>query len=427
VTLPDPSVAVAGDTTGATSNGDGSCQNGNAAPDAVYELTAAVTGVLDLTLNSAADLGVYVRTACGDVASELGCADLDPTMESLTVPVKAGDKVFIFVDGYDNTQFGPYTLDVKSRATVCGDSVVEGIEQCDPPDGMTCDASCKTVPEAGHCADGIDNDGNNFIDCEDPACAADAACPIATECSAAKPAVASNAGDTTSTKHDFVGTCVGGAANEQLYSYSNAVPGVLSATLSGGAVNNLGLYVRTTCADGTTEIACDNHQTAPDDEVMSIAVPGANKALTLFVDGASMSDAGPFTFTTTFTPATEIEPNDDAAHAGTPSNNFVGILYPAADSDWVKVAVPGPTSTITAETVDLGTGACAAKGEDTKLEIYDTDGTTVIDSNDDGGAGYCSLLTVPALKAGTYYVRVFASDLSSSPTMGYKLNVTVTP
>jgi cysteine-rich repeat protein len=59
--------------------------------------------------------------------------------------------------------------------TVCGDGVVVGAETCDdgnrtPGDG--CDENCRIEPGATeNCDDGVDNDGNGLVDCEDPGCA----------------------------------------------------------------------------------------------------------------------------------------------------------------------------------------------------------------------------------------------------------------
>jgi hypothetical protein len=64
---------------------------------------------------------------------------------------------------------------------VCGDGVVDGSEQCDPPSSSssqcasgglctpTCECCVTTGPEAGHCGDAKDNDCNGLTDCKDTA------------------------------------------------------------------------------------------------------------------------------------------------------------------------------------------------------------------------------------------------------------------
>src|SRR5262249_27344865 len=64
-----------------------------------------------------------------------------------------------------------------SGCAFCGDGVVGAGEQCDPPNGLTCDAQCQNIPEAGNCADGADNDLDGLVDCADPDCVGDPNCP----------------------------------------------------------------------------------------------------------------------------------------------------------------------------------------------------------------------------------------------------------
>ncbi len=49
--------------------------------------------------------------------------------------------------------------------------MLEKPEECDPPDGVTCDANCKIIlgPE-NICDDLFDNDNDNFHDCIDTDC-----------------------------------------------------------------------------------------------------------------------------------------------------------------------------------------------------------------------------------------------------------------
>src|SRR5439155_23287733 len=148
----DPSM-VMGDTTGKSSNGDGFCQNSDNAPDDVYQITAPADGALDIELDSMADLGLYVRTACDDPDSEIDCADdtIGAGHESLKVTVTKGQTYFIFVDGFTNADFGPYSLSMSTHAVVCGDMVVDPGEDCDPPDMIHCDSMCQQIPEMGRC------------------------------------------------------------------------------------------------------------------------------------------------------------------------------------------------------------------------------------------------------------------------------------
>jgi hypothetical protein len=120
-------------------------------------------------------------------------------------------------------------------------------------------------------------------------------------------------------------------------------------------------------------------------------------------------------------PLDSFEPDDTAATArtittdGTPQeHNFT----PAGDVDWVKfAAVAGEPYVI--QTSDLA-GDC-----DTILELYDTNGSTLLTSNDDYGSSERSLITYIFSTPGTYYARVhhYRSNRSGHGTR-YDLSVT---
>jgi hypothetical protein len=59
--------------------------------------------------------------------------------------VTAGTHYSVYVDGVGGSE-GPYTLKVKSVAMPsCGDGFPDAGEECDPPNGTTCDAQCKVI------------------------------------------------------------------------------------------------------------------------------------------------------------------------------------------------------------------------------------------------------------------------------------------
>ncbi len=77
------------------------------------------------------------------------------------------------------------------ECAVCGDGVVTGDETCDPPDGVTCDASCHVIvgPESD-CGNLWDDDQDGLYDCQDPtSCQGTPACtpgstPVGGACAA---------------------------------------------------------------------------------------------------------------------------------------------------------------------------------------------------------------------------------------------------
>ena len=95
-------------------------------------------------------------------------------------------------------------------------------------------------------------------------------------------------------------------------------------------------------------------------------------------------------------------------------------FYPAGDEDWlVLAAVPGEEYVI--KTQDLLDGA------DTVLELYDSDGTTLLDSNNNRDAStLSSLLRVVPTIPQQYYVRTFRYAETPMPIGEYgKYNLTV--
>jgi hypothetical protein len=86
--------------------------------EAIFTYSPPSSGALLVTLQSATDQGVYVRGACVDPASEMGCLDDQPAGkdEVLVVPVEAGVGVTIFVDAAKPSESGPFTLQTTLEA-----------------------------------------------------------------------------------------------------------------------------------------------------------------------------------------------------------------------------------------------------------------------------------------------------------------------
>jgi hypothetical protein len=101
-----------GTTIGAGADSEGSCGQTAESPDVALRFRALQAGpICARTAGSAFDTVLYVRTACDDPDSEVGCNDdveagVDPTSK-LTVQAAAGVDYFVFVDGYDSLASGP--------------------------------------------------------------------------------------------------------------------------------------------------------------------------------------------------------------------------------------------------------------------------------------------------------------------------------
>ena len=306
---------------------------------------------------------------------------------------------------------------------VCGDGVVSGMEECDPPDGVTCSESCTHLPEL--CGDGFDNDGNGSVDCDDPACAGDPVCPLITLCAGAPVFQFSTSSDTLAGTNDFAGSCAGAGAKERIHAYIPPGDGLASVKLTPAV--DLALYARSTCHDAATELACSSVAGEKSFESFGVPVKGG-KPLYLFVDGPAPASAGAYTLSVQFFDAADLdaEPNDTPATAIPYTSPTQGVVAPIGDDDFYSIVVPGPSSTLVASMQDFGDGACDNFKLEGELEIYGTDGTTSL-AYDDGavGPGWCPLATATNLAAGTYFVRL-AAPLIWNPNINFKYKLVLT-
>jgi hypothetical protein len=368
-----------------------------------YVLTPTESGVISITLTPTmgTDLGLFVRRVCGDPNSITHCAvspDVGQPTE-LALGVIGGETYYLFVDGYSAGQEGPYTLDVSAVAveTMCGDM--------------------------------MDNNDDGLVDCEDPGCFADAACAgIMTECTgptALTPGTPQT-GDTVGGTNLFAGTCTGaGLALEQLYSYTPTADAVLSLTLA--TATDQGLYVRSACADPLSQLSCTDVEVGGTDEVLHTLTTGG-QALTVFVDGFTLGEEGPFTLSSQVTNIDETEPNNDYMTANAYMPAWTAFISPSGDQDFVSIAVAA-NADLVVSTDDVLAGDCANRRIDTEVQILGPDGMTEVAFNDDidpdpSTGNFCSNVTAPNLAAGTYYVRVGASaEFCSSCRMPYTLTI----
>lgn len=115
----------------------------------------------------------------------------------------------------------------------------------------------------------------------------------------------------------------------------------------------------------------------------------------------------------------ELEPNDDAVDATfitTDGSLYGAVIDSALDNDWWAFsATSGNTYTITTSLLE---------GPDTWLDLYDSDGVTLLASDDDGGGGLASEIVWTATATDTLYFVVY--DIGESGGGGYGVTVTET-
>ena len=232
---------VHGDTQQGASHLEGSCANG-AAPEQVYRMTLDQRGQVSIVLQSSFDGAVYLLRTCGQNGGEIGCNDdaPDTSRSEISATLDAGT-YFVVVDGYGN-ESGEYDLIV---------SVAEL---------QAVGAVCRAAPllTAGQQVSGT----------------------------------------TTGMANYFQATCAGGAQSPDRV-YRLEVPQRSRLRVRQQSDHDGALYLRRSCQDPTTELACnDDFRDQRNSLVTAIVDPGS---YFVFSDGFSSGNAGNFTVTAELT------------------------------------------------------------------------------------------------------------------------------
>ncbi len=344
----------------------------------------------------------------------------------------------------------------------CGNNVQEGGENCDGTDltgatcvdigfdtgTLTCNADCTWDKSAcvgtEKCVDGIDNDGDDLVDCDDTDCAPACADACTTPMALADPAVVN--GTTAGHGSKLDASCSASPSGPEVaYAFTAKNTGIVEAKVTSFA--GLSVAFRTTCSSVATELGCAN-------DVGLTAQVTAGQQLFVIVDGATDTQFGPFQLeiesrtvtcgdghrdlaeqcddggtqpndgcsATCTLEASESEPNDAVGQADSLTSPFYGQISPTGDVDYIQLnisAAQAPAS-IVIEGFDLGDGACSKGEQDSYITLYASNGTTVVAEDDDSGALYCAKLSATGLAAGTYYIAIKAAG--ATPTFPYKID-----
>ena len=182
-------------TSGMTNDGSSSCGSSSSSPDRWYKYTPETNGTLVLDLcDSSYDTVVSVHTGCpGSTGNELGCHDDSgwfgpcgfwPTSQSyLEVSVTAYETYYVRITG-NNGASGNYVLDCSgpdcAQGPTCSDGIQnQGEDRIDcggpcPPCECTSDGACangeycdgvETCDAWGECQGGTEVDCNDHVDC----------------------------------------------------------------------------------------------------------------------------------------------------------------------------------------------------------------------------------------------------------------------
>jgi cysteine-rich repeat protein len=351
----------------------------------------------------------------------------------------------------------------------CGNGLQEDAEECDDTDfagtscldygfdqgTLACASNC-TIDSSDcngveHCGDGRDNDGDGAEDCGDTEdCEATCTDPCT------DPPVLGDPGEveaSTVGRGQVLSSACSAVDDvsgpDLVYQFTAANTGTLEIEFESN--QTLDVVVRSACSEAEVELDCSN-------DFLSLPVT-AGEDVFIIVDGHAVDDAGSFTLRALSRPnnvcgdgyrdsgegcddgdtepldgcddsceveVDESESNDDAASADTYSAGFAAEISPEGDEDFVEVTLTTTPSSIRARSLDFW-DECERGDLDSLVQIIDTDGTTVLESDDDGGIGTCSDAIATGLDAGTYYVRVAAAPLGTTPVFPYRLDVVVEP
>ena len=439
---------------GAPAGQRGSCGGGGG--ELVWAYTAQQGGCLQLdTEGSAFDTVLYVRTDCGDAATQIECNDDSIGLQSsLEIDAEAGQTYYIFVDGYSDGARGEVVL----NAARCGE-----LPPVCPADADCAGLACGPDPvcgvECGPC--GPD------LHCEAGACVPDVV--VDDPCEAIIPIerFGAYANDNRDAPAVHRGDCAGNGG-EVLYAFMVDAPGCIQLDTAGSSFDTV-LHVRTDCRDAATEVACNDDsgglQSALEVEAQ------ADTVYYVFVDGYSDASRGDIVLNVARCGEEVPVCPDDAAcgalQCGPDPVCGVSCGECAADercdrgacvpdgppADACDAVTPieafGPHAGTTIDFPSLHRGSCAGNGPeavwafavngpgcirlDTEGSNFDTvlhvrtecgDAATEVACNDDGlGMGLQSLLDVEVVEGPVYYV--FVDGFSANSAGEVTLNVSV--
>jgi cysteine-rich repeat protein len=434
-------------------------------------------------------------TPVKDQGGVSSCSRLDPAVDAQVRHVPAGTYVVRVNERLNDATISGYTLNVKYTA-LCGNGAVEGFEECDG--GPGCDASCDRIPVCGDSfvdAPETCDDGNATLgDGCDASCASEAGflCSAAggpcaaicgdgqikgneqcddsnavngdgcdSACKSESPPTAevelnntfadadARAADVTPILINGTSTTIAGSitplADKDIFKMTLATLSTIRIETFDATGSGCSTALQTTTlrvfSAAQTQLYTDNVSGISSCSAVVISLPpgtyyvqveetGNNAVLAGYrlqvkvqADGGAESEPN-----TTYLQSDPL-PGSDVYIAGEHQVN--------ADADYYAITVPAGRS-LRAEIVE-GSAAesCESNGVDSRLTLYNAQGTQLVDDDDDG-RGYCSLIDgtgaspldagAKGLAAGTYYLLVRASTFASTGAAGqfdYRLAVTI--
>ncbi|MDB5218280.1 MAG: Multiple EGF-like-domain protein 3 precursor, partial [Myxococcaceae bacterium] len=261
----------------------------SAGPDAIYKIVAPISGQLRADVPAAGfNVSLGARSTCPTSTTAslpIVCANASSAggLEEISLSVVQGQTYYLIVDGAGATDKGAFTMLVTVSPPGCGDGLVAGVEQCDDGNSVAgdgCSSTCTFEPLAG-----IDT------------------CPghaLTLSGIGADPRVGALTVNTAPLAANYGGSC-GGNSKEGVVVVTPPISGTLTAKLTGIDYQPV-LYVRSTCIEPTTQLACASDAPTPSSFTRNVTFTVlAGTPYYLFVDGYN-GGAGTARLNVTVTP-----------------------------------------------------------------------------------------------------------------------------
>ena len=148
------------------------------------------------------------------------------------------------------------------------------------------------MPE--NCTNGVSDDNDAAVDCEDGECAAAANCTsICANPTTLTLGVPAN-GNATGGTNGTLGSCQVSGGHERIFVFNPTTTATRTVTLV--SATDQGFYVRSTCNDPGSELFCQDANLGGTNEVHTVAVT-AGTPIIIVVDAFQPGDEGAFTLT----------------------------------------------------------------------------------------------------------------------------------
>lgn len=374
-----PGSPLAGTTTGGASYFGSSCGDGSAGPDAVYTLDVAAASRLRLRMQSTHDASLHLRTTCSDPGTEVACNDNygDATHSLVNMNVSPG-RYYVVTDGAGRSAEGDFSL------------------------------SAELAPFGGSPGGPGDT------------------------CATALPVAAGTtelAADTFTAADDLTGSCGGGGAPETVYRLDVRSRTRLRASFSEAEYPPIA-YLRSTCGDTTTELACVAPAVLSAGAETEIDETLAAGTYYLVVDGTRADTFGASTMTLRMDDLGALDSACRGAPLIRPGTQIEGDTRGGTDRFQATCAGGALSPDLVYRLVIRRTSTVRISSEQESWDgaIYIrsdcVDATTERGCNDDAGDNRHSMIETE-LEPGTYYV--FVDGFASGNSGEFTLDVDVSP